>query len=162
MHTFIHQTDREPKGAGFSLSSKAVLAFIEGVMLLPVEGRVSRRDFTLREIEEGRSDSANKVIFTMWPKHTHSMSLVYSNDILELFYYSFQTLSHQPSRNIGNSKHFRFQKWRVCWMRKTGRIQHLQKEQEKRRPGKHDKLLPGKLKSFSQLWIVLSSNMHKK
>ena len=162
MHTFIHQTDREPKGTGFSLSSKAFLAFIEGVMLLPVEGRVSRRDFTLREIEEGRSDSANKVIF-------YNVTKTYSFDVTRIFQRHLRVillfisnLLHQPSRNIGNPKHFRFQTWRVCWMRKTGRIQHLQKEQEKRRPGKHNKLLPGKLKSFSQLWIVLSSNMHKK
>lgn len=78
MHTFIHQTDREPKGTGFSLSSKAFLAFIEGVMLLPVEGRVSRRDFTLREIEEGRSDSANKVIF-------YNVTKTYSFDVTRIF-----------------------------------------------------------------------------
>ena len=96
MNTIYSLTDREPKGTGFSLSTKAFLALIEGMMLLPVEGRVSRRDFTLREIEEGRTDSANKVTLAMQPKYTHSITLIHSNCISGLFYRLFTNLFHTP------------------------------------------------------------------
>ena len=93
------------------MSTKAFLALIEGVMLIPVEGRVSRRDFTLREIEEGRSDSANKVTFALEKKLKHSLNVNHKflvlDCILELFYPSFQNL-FQETHGTSASRHDAF------------------------------------------------------
>ena len=68
-----------------------------------------------------------------------------------------KTFFSTPITHSDNPWHFRFKTWRVCRMRAFRRIQHRQEKQQKRRRGKHNKLFPGELKSFFQLWYFFIS-----